>query len=65
MASTSKLVKVAPAMEPELKAFIDEVLVAILVRDALNDLAAEKILAPRLPAVAHSLAVTALEEIRP
>lgn len=65
MASASKLVKMAPAIELELKAFIDEVLVPMLVRDALNDLAAQKSLALKVPAMAHfaSTALRSAEEM--
>jgi hypothetical protein len=41
MATATKLVKMKSAIEPELKAFLDEVLVPMLVRDGLKDLAAE------------------------
>lgn len=54
MPSTAKLVKMSLAIEPELKAFLDEVLIPMLVRDALKDLAAESALASGKPSVAHS-----------
>ncbi len=65
MASAPKLVKVAPAIEPELKGFIDEVLVPALVRSALNDLAAEKALASGTRTVANftSTALRSAEEM--
>ena len=66
MATAPKIVKIKPAIEPEVKEFIDEVLVPMLVRDALSDFAAEKALASSARTVANS-ASTALrgaEEIR-
>lgn len=60
MATASKLVKIAPAIEPELKALIDEVLVPILVKGALSEIRAEKTLAPNSEPMAHSLPITAL-----
>lgn len=55
MASAPKLARMqAAAIEPDLKAFLDEVLVPMLVRDALRELAAENTLASVKPAVAHS-----------
>ena len=44
MASVTKHVRMmppAPAIEPDLKKFIDEVLVPMLVRDALREVAGE------------------------
>lgn len=41
----------APAIEPELKQFLDECLVPLLVREALKELKAEKALAPARPKV--------------
>jgi hypothetical protein len=42
------------AIEPGLKAFIDDLLVPMLVRDAMRDLRAENRLAPEKLAVAKS-----------
>jgi hypothetical protein len=53
MASAAKLrIARCPAIEPELKQFLDECLIPMLVRDALRDLAAEKQVAPSIHAVA-------------
>lgn len=52
MASAAKPVKAAPAIEHELKEFLDEVLIPMLVRDALKDLASET------PSVAHSTSIS-------
>ena len=46
--------KSEPAIEPELKAFVDELLVPMLVRDAMRDLTEEKRLASGKIAVAKS-----------
>ena len=44
----------APKIEPDLKEFIDEVLVPMLVRDALREIQQENRLASTLDAVAQS-----------
>ncbi|MGH9493532.1 MAG: hypothetical protein ACRD3B_00940 [Candidatus Sulfotelmatobacter sp.] len=54
MASAAKIVKLKPAIEPELKDFIDEVLVPILVRGAMREIAGENPVAPRREDVAQS-----------
>lgn len=60
MASAAKIVKMreahkaAPDLEPELKEFIDECLVPLLVRDALKTIAQEKPVAQARSIVAHS-----------
>jgi hypothetical protein len=57
MASAAKLVEMKPVIEPELKEFLDSVLIPMLVRDALSDLAKEKTLALERNVVAHSPAI--------
>lgn len=55
MASAAKVVSVHRLkIEPELKQFVDECLVPLLVGDALKELAAEKSLAPTRPRVIKS-----------
>lgn len=55
MTASKKLVRFPSAeIEPELREFVDEVLVPILVRDALRDLAEEIRLASAGLAVANS-----------
>jgi hypothetical protein len=54
MASAAKLVEIKPTIEPELREFLDSVLVPMLVRDAISDLAKENLLAFAPGAVAHS-----------
>jgi hypothetical protein len=55
MSSSKKLVALpCPELEPELRVFIDEVLLPMLVRDALNDMSAENQLAPPLSVVRKS-----------
>ena len=55
MTTVTKVVKVPPVIDPGgRRALVDEVLVPMLVRDALNDLAAENSLVLKLPRVAHS-----------
>lgn len=55
MSAQKKLVLVpGPAIEPDLKAFIDQVLVPMLVADALKELSDEIRLAPASHAVAQS-----------
>jgi hypothetical protein len=44
----------APRIEPDLKAFLDEVLVPMLVHDALQELSSENHLAPESSTVAES-----------
>jgi hypothetical protein len=44
----------SPAIEPELREFIDELLVPMLVQAALRDIAEENRLASTAPAVANS-----------
>ena len=56
MATAPKIVKMRRAIEPELKAFLDEILVPMLVRDALGDIAAEKILVLQKPSLEFSTA---------
>jgi hypothetical protein len=46
--------KAAPAIDPDVKEFVDMLLVPILVRAALDDLAEEKQLAQSRPAIAKS-----------
>jgi hypothetical protein len=43
-----------PAIDPDLKAFIDDLLVPMLVRDALKDIATENFLAPERSLMANS-----------
>lgn len=43
-----------PSISPDLKSFLDEVLVPMLVRDALKEIAAENSLASASMPVAHS-----------
>ena len=55
MSSAAKVVSVRRSeIEPELKQFVDECLVPLLVGDALKELAAEKPLAPTRPRVIKS-----------
>jgi hypothetical protein len=55
MAKTSKLATMpGPAIEPELKEFIDKCLVPILVREALTELQQENHVAPDVKPVAQS-----------
>lgn len=55
MANTAKVVSVRRSeIEPELKQFVDECLVPLLIGDALKELAAEKSLAPTRPRVIKS-----------
>jgi hypothetical protein len=58
MATAAKLVRMKPVIEPELKAFLDEVLVPMLVADALRDVANENALALAPYPVAHSPATS-------
>jgi hypothetical protein len=52
MASATKLIKMRPAIEPELKQFLDECLIPMLVRDGLRDLSTENQVARGIHAVA-------------
>ena len=54
MASAAKLVRMKPAIEPELKAFLDDVLIPMLVRDAMKDIASENL------SMAHSTSTATL-----
>lgn len=54
MASAPKLVRMRPEIDLDLKAFIDDLLVPMLVRDALKDIAAENVLAPEPSLMANS-----------
>jgi|HubBroStandDraft_6_1064221.scaffolds.fasta_scaffold190033_4 hypothetical protein len=55
MSSSKKLVALPyPELEPELREFIDEVLVPMLVSDALKDISAENQLAPPFSVVRES-----------
>jgi hypothetical protein len=58
MASRVQLAKLVPVIEPDLKQFIDEVLVPRLVRDAMADLGKKIHVAP----VAKSIAQSARED---
>ena len=55
MATASKVVSiVGPAIEPDLKEFIDEVLVPMLVRDAVQEIKNQIHIAPATMTVAQS-----------
>jgi hypothetical protein len=55
MATATKLVKMpSPRIDPALKEFIDEILVPILVRDALKELLSENQIASLKPDDAQS-----------
>jgi hypothetical protein len=55
MASVSKIASVTSrVIEPSLQEFIDEVLVPMLVRDAVRDMRSQIHVAPRTVAVAQS-----------
>jgi hypothetical protein len=47
MSATNKVAPIRPpSISPDLKSFLDEVLVPMLVRDALKEMASENILSP-------------------
>ena len=55
MAAAAKIVRMpGPKIEPALKEFIDEILVPMLVRDALQKLSTENHIAKQAPVVAQS-----------
>ncbi len=55
MSATNKLATIRPpSISPDLKHFIDEVLVPMLVRDALKEIAPENVLPPSAPRVVDS-----------
>jgi len=54
MATAAKLVTMKPVIEPELKSFLDEVLIPMLVADAVRDLKIENALALECLSMAHS-----------
>jgi hypothetical protein len=58
MAIEAKLVKMRPTIEPGLKAFLDEVLVPMLVADALRDLITQNSLVVERRLMAHSPATS-------
>jgi len=55
MSATSKIATIRPpSISPDLKSFLDEVLIPMLVRDALKEIAAENVLPPAAPRVVDS-----------
>jgi hypothetical protein len=62
MATAPKIVKMRPVIDPDLKAFLDEVLVPMLVRDALKDIAEQEKIAERMQEMAHSASETRFRE---